>query len=220
MANKYLDKDLFQQKAMVIELFELTIHQYHDMFKSLLEEDDVLAQSVVDGDEAINKMQDAFIETALWKIAKQQMVARDLRFVICLINCVREIERVADYAEHIAKYYVNYKPPNFLVLHLKESVEKVIAMIEALISILSKEDIEEAYSLPKYEAEINELFRKENKILIQMFKDAKTDQEIKLIYTTLQQLKYLERAGDHLINIAEMLIYAKEGKHYDLDKYD
>lgn len=80
------------------------------MVKCLEENDIELGKNVISSDETINKMQEAFIEVSLWKIAKQQMVAKDLRRAVGFILIVKEVERIADYAKVFVATILNINP--------------------------------------------------------------------------------------------------------------
>ncbi len=215
--DNYIDKDLLQQKRMLIEILNITAKQYDDMYKALFKENSNLAKVVENNDEIINKLHDKFINTSLWKIAKQQMVAKDLRQVVTFIIIVHELERIADYAAHLCHYYIKYKPSNKLIeFNLKEPVEDLIKMIKHVQTIITKGNLSLAYQIPSFENIINDKFKENTRNLIKKMKNVKTEEDAKLINVTLQQLKYIERAGDHLVNICELLIYIKEGQFFDL----
>ncbi|AHF61358.1 hypothetical protein P344_05875 [Spiroplasma mirum ATCC 29335] len=213
-----IENDLAQTKQMVIDMISMTRNQYDDMFQCLKNDDPEMAKQVIENDQSINKMQEAFVEVSLWKIAKQQMVAGDLRRAVGFISIVHDVERIADYAKNICRYYLKYKPSNKLVGYLQKLLEKVIEMLTEISKIFEEEKISLAYNMPKYDVDLDKIYRSENDELIEKIREAKTKNEIKLITSTMQQLKYIERAGDHVINIAESLIYIIEGRTYDFDK--
>ncbi|AGM25882.1 phosphate transport system regulator PhoU [Spiroplasma syrphidicola EA-1] len=212
-----VENDLLQIKQIVIDMIKITTHQYEDMLLSIQKNDFELAQAVINMDETINRMEEAFIDVSLWKIAKQQMVASDLRRAVGFISIVREVERIADYAKNVCRYFIKYTPSNKLVHYLEELVAKVIEMLSEVSKIFEEEKIELAYNMPKYDVELDRIFKKENNELIEKIRDVKTKEEIKVITSTMQQLKYIERAGLHIISITELLIFIIEGRTYDLE---
>ncbi len=212
-----IENDLAQTKKMIIDMIAMTKNQYDDMVKCLETNDVELAQSVISADETINKMQEAFIEVSLWKIAKQQMVAKDLRRIVGFILIVKEVERIADYAKSICRYYIKYKPSTKLINFFKKLVSKVIEMLTEVSNIFEEERIESAYNILKYDNELDKIYKVENDSLIEKIREAKSKEEIKVITLTMQQLRSIEQAGTHIINIAETLIYIIEGKIYDFE---
>lgn len=212
----YIDDDLLQQKKMLMNILNLTITQYTNMYDALVQGNSKLAEKVYLNDETINQLHDNFINISLWKIAKQQMVAKDLRQVVTFLIIVREIERIADYAAHLSNYYLKYQPSNKLIKsEIKEPIEKLLKMLKYIRKIIASGDLTLAYSIPTFENKINVIFKRNTKMLLKKLQTTSDGSGVKLINVTLQQLKYIERAGDHLVNIAELLIYIKEGKFFE-----
>jgi phosphate transport system protein len=61
------------------------------------------ACAVVDGDSAINALENDIDETALSILVRNQPVARDLRFVVASLRMVIDLERIGDEAASIAE---------------------------------------------------------------------------------------------------------------------
>ncbi|WP_381415311.1 phosphate signaling complex protein PhoU [Spiroplasma endosymbiont of Anurida maritima] len=221
MPDKGLDKDISQTNAKVAEMLHMTISQYHNMRKYLTDHDDKIFNNVTSTEESINDLQNTMMKTSVWKIAKRQMVAGDLRKMIGYVIISRDIERIADYAFNICNFINKYNPDNNLVGHLIHLVNKIVDMLEKLDGILNGTlKMAEVYNMPEDDLEIDKIYKTEFKSLIKEIKDAKSEVEIKSTALTIMQLKYIERAGDHILNIVETLIYIKEGKVYDLSKLD
>ncbi len=215
--ENYIENDLLQQKKLLLNILELTIKQLEFSYDALLKENQDEAKKVIKKDIEINKLHDNFINTSLWKIAKQQMVAKDLRRVVGFIIIVREIERIADYAVHLAKYFIKYKPSNELIeRNLKKPIKKIIKMLNFLNKILVSDNLIFSNKFSELEKENNEIFKENTKELLTKLQNTTDKTKVKLISVTLQQLKYIERASDHVINVIEMLIFIQKGKFLDL----
>jgi phosphate transport system protein len=80
--NKILDRDVARIKRDIIEIIEQTKSQYAKTFDVLKTRDMEKAKEIIKYDQKINDLQNDFTKMALWKIAKQQMVAGDLRLAI------------------------------------------------------------------------------------------------------------------------------------------
>lgn len=61
------------------------------------------ASAVIDGDDAINELENEIDEKALSLLARAQPVASDLRFVVSTLRMVGELERIGDEAASIAE---------------------------------------------------------------------------------------------------------------------
>ncbi len=75
-----------------------------DACKSLLEGDAGRASAVIDGDAAINELENEIDAKALSILARTQPVASDLRFVISSLRMVLDLERIADEAARMAEF--------------------------------------------------------------------------------------------------------------------
>ena len=75
------------------------------------EGNEVRAAEVVDGDAAINAMENEIDELALSLLVRNQPVAQDLRFVIGALRMVIDLERIGDEAASIAERTVTMETP-------------------------------------------------------------------------------------------------------------
>src|SRR3546814_16343615 len=71
--------------------------------EALVRRDSDLAQKVVAGDEAIDQMDVELDDNAVRTLALRQPMANDLREVIAALKISSDIERIRDYAQHVAK---------------------------------------------------------------------------------------------------------------------
>ncbi|WP_342252478.1 phosphate signaling complex protein PhoU [Spiroplasma endosymbiont of Amphibalanus improvisus] len=216
--HSQIDNDLKQIKNRVIEMMDLTIDQYLDMQKSLQNQDKEVAQKVIDNDKLINRMERNFIEICTWKIIKQQLKALDLKIVINRIIIIKDIERIADFAKNICRYFLQWQPNKEPLEILNVIVEKVIVMLSKCREVLESEDIKKIKNLFKYDDVIDDLFHNLNNEIIQKIKISKDTEEIKMWTKTMSQLKYIERTGDNVINILEILVSTNSDEIFEFEK--
>ena len=62
-----------------------------------------LSNKIIDMDDIVDKYKDEIEAKAIFLIASEQPVASDLRKIITIMRVIMELERMADYAEGIAK---------------------------------------------------------------------------------------------------------------------
>ncbi|QBQ08000.1 phosphate transport system regulator PhoU [Spiroplasma gladiatoris] len=210
--NKILDNDINTIKKELIFLVEATKSQYARTFNALKNKDYELAKRVVAEDLRINDLQNKFTSMALWKIAKQQMVAGDLRLAVGGILISKEIERIADVAKHICTFTVKYKPVTLEIDYISRMFDLVNEMLNIVSALIENYDDDQNEKVANMEKQLNSQFSDLSLKLAERLFETKDQGEAKKIITIIRQLKNLERAGEHLINIDETLEFIRTGK--------
>lgn len=205
---------------MVKELSDSTIKVYERTLETLQTLDTERALRIIKSDAEIDAMEEELIELATVQIVRQQPVASDLRKILMIIRLAREYERIADYTENIAEYIILIKE-NESLDHYKKNVDKFVKMIEIVIKMLklvieglleeNKSKIKEAADM---DDQVDALYHEVMESLIHHIRivDGK-------VFGTAHAIlinKHLERAGDHVITIAEEMLYALKGRRYNL----
>jgi phosphate transport system protein len=210
--NKILDRDVARIKKDIIILIEHTKSQYAKTFEVLKTNNTDLANDVIDFDVKINDMQNEFTKMALWKIAKQQMVAGDLRLAIGGILISREIERIADYAKIICRFSIKYGTEIEDAQYISELFDLVNKMLNTVALLVENYEESQEQKVLSLEETLNDKFHNFDKEVFSLFFNKKDDlKEMKKGISILRQMKNLERAGDHLINIEEILNFIRTG---------
>ena len=205
---------------MVKELSDATISMYERTLEALISLDTSRALRIIKSDAEVDEMEADLIEFATIQIVRQQPVASDLRKILMIIRLAREYERIVDYTSNIAEYIILIKE-NKSLDHYKKNVDKFSEMIEIVIEMLKlvieglleedKTKIKEAASM---DDKVDALYHEVMDSLIEHIRivDGK-------VFGTAHAIlinKQLERAGDHVTNIAEEMLYALKGRRYNL----
>jgi len=216
----YLNRDLNEQRKLVLVMFDKIIYQYKLVYESLREKEQLKSKQVIENDAEINNSYSKFLNLTIWKITKRQFVTRDLRQVIIFLIIFHELEIIADYATNIARYFVDY--PNSVKLfknYLNEGFIHLLSMLGYIKKIIETANLNLTYLIPKFENKLNLYYKQETKTLFDKLRDNNFVSNPENIYLILKQLKYIDQATQHLVNISELLIYIKEGKFFDLSDY-
>ena len=205
---------------MIKEMSDATISMYERTLETLKSLDTERALRIIKSDIEINAMEEELIEFATVQIVRQQPVATDLRKILMIIRLAREYERIADYTENIAEYIILIKN-NESLDHYEKNVDKLCAMVEVVIDMLKlvivgllEEDKTKIKAAAAMDDKIDVLYHEVMESLIQHIRivDGK-------VFGTAHAIlinKHLERAGDHVTNIAEEMLYALKGRRYNL----
>ena len=143
----------------------------------------------------INHSEDYIEKLCMELLLHQQPVAGDLRTVSSALKLISDMERIGDQASDIAELsgYINNCEFNGKI-HLKD-------MFKAQSAILDDDIIDNYFDKVKIE-------------LIQMIQ---SNIDAELCVDLLMVAKYLERIGDHSVNIAEWVVYSITGVHKDMN---
>ncbi len=180
--------------------------------RALVERDPDLAQQVIDGDENIDRLELEADQLVMQILARYQLAARDLRFIVTVIKIVPELERVGDQAVNIAERALELmnEPPLKPLVDLPKMADRAQEMIRGALDAFDKRDTVSAREIIAMDEELDHrtesIFRE---LVSYMMEDPKTiTRSIRLTFLA----KYFERIGDQATNMAEQVIYMAEGK--------
>ncbi len=203
------------------KLSVLTIGAYENTLEALKTLDLEIALQIIKQDQDIDDLQEDITEESTIFIIRQQPVASDLRKILMVMRLATEYERIADYTKNLAEYIILIKQ-NESLEHYEKNVDKLVRMLEIVINMLklvmeglqeeNKAKIKEAADMDK---QVDEIY---NELLASLITHIQVV-DGKVFGTAYAILinKYIERAGDHVTNIAEEILYALKGCRYHLN---
>ena len=212
-----LQEQLGRLRHDILKMASLAGEDLGKALTALKNDDRELAKEVKANDKAINTMQrDIEDETAIL-IATQQPVAGDLRELVTIFKITGNLERIGDYAVHLAKASkkLSGDPPFRSMEHIEKMAETGQEMLRASISAYLARDTEAA----RRAAAMDNIIDEAHKLLVEeTLKLMKKHPElVKKAVRLLNTSNYLERLGDHITNICESIIYMVDAKHEELN---
>lgn len=90
-------------------------------------------------------------------------------------------------------------------------MDSVIKMVSESIDAFVKRDIEMAKAVVAYDDVVDGYFKEIKDMLIEQLRSGETDGET--LVDLLMIVKYLEKIGDHAVNIAGWVIFSITGQH-------
>ena len=203
------------------KLSVLTIGAYENTLEALKTLDLEIALQIIKQDQDIDDLQEDITEESTIFIIRQQPVASDLRKILMVIRLATEYERIADYTKNLAEYIILIKQ-NESLEHYEKNVDKLVRMLEIVINMLklvmeglqeeNKAKIKEAADMDK---QVDEIY---NELLASLITHIQVvDRKVFGTAYAILINKYIERAGDHVTNIAEEILYALKGRRYHLN---
>ncbi|BET38726.1 phosphate signaling complex protein PhoU [Spiroplasma ixodetis] len=214
--NRRFDLDIINLKQNLLTLLKEVKKEHKDALIAMETQDFDMSKRIVETDKEIRTVAESLTITAIWSIAQQNPFATDLRTIIGYMNIIRDLERISNYAKNLSKFNVKYKPEIKLTSQLSGLMKKVFKMMDLIGESINENDINKAYQAAEYDIDIDNRFRESTKNIVNMLKVNKNNDQLSQYTSTMQQLMYIERLGDHLVNICETIVYIIKGKFYDL----
>lgn len=180
--------------------------------ESLLLRDDKLAAEVIEGEEVINNLEIEIDDKGHSLFALGQPMAVDLRLTTMILKMNTDLERIGDHAVNIAeKTLFILKNPE---IKMDDSLQKMVyaaqKMLRDALDAFLKEDANLALSVLKRDDEVDNY----NRNLYDQLSDIMEAQSsaVEVGINLLMISHNLERIADLACNVAEDVIYLKQGK--------
>ena len=211
MRNKF-DHQLEKLNLELITMGALCEDAISASVKGLLDDNDELCQKAVSTEEEINRKERDIESICMKLLLEQQPVARDLRVISSALKMISDMERIGDQAYDIAEIAKFIKNSNVKSrVHIKEMAAAAIKMVTDSVDSFVKKDIELARAVMDYDDKVDNLFNCIKDELVQLISEDRANGEFCI--DLLMIAKYLERIGDHAVNIAEWVEYSITGIH-------
>ena len=180
--------------------------------RTLLEGRGELLEGVQNADKIIDDLEHTLENDCLRIIALHQPVAVDLRLVAALLKSATDLERMGDYAVHVAvdAARLAQESPLKKYVNLGSMIRNLDAMLLQLRLAVQKRDVDLARAAHKLDDEVDDLYEQvQRELVTYMIEDPRT---ISKSMTLLRVGRSLERFGDHIENMAERVEYWLTGE--------
>ena len=167
---------------------------------------------IIENNKSFYKMKKQIEDQCLKVITKQQPIASDLRMVSSVLKIVSDMERVGDHAGDIGELVLRngIQELDRFSVHLNGMITAALELFSGSIDAFVKADTQAAIQAVKDDDIVDELFNKVKMDIISGLKkeSGKEDEYIDM----LMLAKYLEKIGDHSVNIAKWQLFRANGK--------
>ena len=211
------DADLAALKALLAKMGQLSADAVEDALEALCTADAEEAKGIVKGDTEVNRMERDIEHRCMTLLLRQQPVAGDLRHISTAMKVVTDIERMGDHASDIAEII-----PHLVTVRKERdpAVSQAIAMgrkayqmiIDAMDALTAEDEIAARRVIAADDAVDYDFNAIKHTLAQEIAADpAKVDAALDL----LMVIKYLERIGDHAVNVAEWVQFVRTGRYKD-----
>ena len=183
-----------------------------DSVRALLEGDVELAKRAIEDDHKVNRIEVDTDDLCLLILAKRQPLGSDLRLITIAMKMVTDLERIGDLAVNIAERAValsGERPTAFSGL-LTKLAELDQAQLRAAIESFVARDPARAEEICSVDDQVDKLYWE----LAQAVQKTMASDPVLIERGVHLQAaaKFLERIGDHITNLAELVIFLVRGK--------
>ncbi len=212
---KFIESELVALKKEVNEMWTLVYNQLDRAGEAVLTFDRDQAQQVIIREKRVNAFElkiDSDVEDT---IALYNPVAIDLRFVLAMFKINNDLERLGDFAEGIARFVLRSEETALdgELLHslrIEEMLKQVLGMLEMAKTALNEEDLELALSVFGKDNLLDDINAAAPSVLADYLAAHPYGVQTCLELGTV--IRKLERAGDHITNIAEEIVFFIDAK--------
>ena len=209
------DHELEQLQQRVTEMGTRVDGAYEKLFQALDVRDQETVENILKSDRIVHDMERDIESKCLNLITRQQPVARDLRTISASLKVVTDIERIGDHVADMAELLLRLKLPVLEEFSpvLPKMIEETRRMVHDAVEVFVNRQTEEAKRVIAEDDRIDDYFNQVKEDLIRLLKEEKKlpDDCVDVLMIT----KYLEKIGDHAVNIGEWAIFRETGSMED-----
>ena len=211
--RKIFEEELANLKTELVEMCRLTEQMIDNAILALVNRDRELGKSIGEMDKRVDEYEMNIEKRCMRILLKQQPVAKDFREVSTALKMITDIERFGDQASDIGDLVYTMPGEKYIkkLHHITTMGNLAVKMVRESVNSFINNDERLADEIIKLDDEMDDLFITVKNELIELIrKDGNNgDQAIELMMVA----KYLERIGDHAVNVCEWTKYNETGVH-------
>ncbi len=212
---KHSEQELQTLKNEINQMWQLVISQLEKAKQAFLNNDVELAWEITSLEKRVNAFELKIESNCENYIALYSPVAIDLRLILSIMKISITLERIADYADGIARHIIDRDCSHFdkmLVedLELERMFDILISMMTDSFVSLGSESVKSSGKILAKDNEVDEIYHAAiSKLESYLTKDTEM---IHCGLNLMLLLRKMERIGDHCSNIVEEIVFYVEAK--------
>lgn len=204
-------------EAKLLQMGQVVQAQLDRTLEALASFDLTLADEVVVRDDQLDRDYVEVEEEILRTLALQAPVAKDLRLVAGVLHINAHIERMGDLCVNMARFVrlvKDYPPVPEIMATLTEMGSHAQRLVAAAMTSFARRDLELAERLPLMDQPLDQL----NERIFRLSERIGLDHEGAIEWASRMILvaRYLERIGDHSVDIGEQVVFIVTGEVREL----
>lgn len=208
------NEQLEQLNVELIKMGALCEEAISAAAKALLEGDAALRETACVAEREIDQKERDIESLCMKLLLQQQPVARDLRTISSALKMISDMERIGDQAADIAEITRDIADNSIKdLVPIGDMARATIKMVTDSVDSFVRKDLGLAEAVISSDDVVDDLFLQVREELIRRIGMVDSGE---VCIDLLMIAKYLERIGDHAVNIAEWVEYSLTGHHADL----
>ncbi|MDO5559549.1 MAG: phosphate signaling complex protein PhoU [Oscillospiraceae bacterium] len=200
--RNYFDEQLEKLNIELITMGSLCEEAISISVKALLEDDTRFIAKVEELENEIDRKEREIEGLCMRLLLQQQPVACDLRMISSAMKMISDMERIGDQASDMAEIAAFVKNEEVKSrIHIHDMADAAVKMVTDSVESFVKKDIDLAGQVIKDDDKVDELFNMVKNEIVELI--ASGDSNGESCIDLFMAAKYLERIGDHAVNIAE-----------------
>lgn len=212
MLNTNLGLSIDTLKQYTINMIEECVSILDLSVECMLKQDIEGCKKVIKQDDKIDELREYIRDRSIELLVLKQPMARDLRYIYALGFIALELERIGDYAVNIAEETIKICQDEYIkdLIDIPKMYEECKEMILEVKESLENENEDLAREIALQDDKIDSLYNRvqEDCLRVMNANPQTINQGVNLLFIG----RYLERIGDHITNICEMIIFAINGE--------
>lgn len=212
MTRELYKEQLRKLNGELIQMGDLCEEAMSLVMKALREKDDEIAAGVHRVEQEIDQKERDIEAMCMKLLLRQQPVAGDLRNISAALRMIADMERIGDQTADIAdisKYITDFQ---FEIHPSIFKMGKVVSkMVNDSVNAFVRKEEKIARQVIDMDDEVDRLFEVVKRELVEDIRKAKNREQDGYELDILMIAKYLERIGDHAVNLGEWVVYSIQG---------
>ena len=212
-ARRAFEEELESLKLELVKMCRITEDMISDSITALVNKDTSLAESVPPRDREVDEYELDIERQCMRILLRRQPVADDFREVSTALKLITDVERIGDQASDIAEIFVSISDRKYIkdLVHLKAMGELGVKMARESVESFIKNDAALADEIIATDDKMDRLFDVVKDELVELIKANSDNADQAIAFMMIA--KYLERIGDHAVNVCEWTKYFETGVH-------
>ena len=185
----------------VIQLFALVSEALAKATHALLNDEPLLGQSVIDGDQDVDALT-AEVELLIWdELQERPVQGEELRYLVGLLLIIPELERSADLAEHVAHRAVDH-----LGTYMTPRSRGIVQLMTEVANEMWQEAADAFGERDRISERLDEADEEMDTLHERLTREVAAEEMSVTIAAQVTLLaRFYERLGDHAVNLARRI---------------